>query len=84
MGKTQSGAIWLDPDKTSPSEFYQYWRNVEDADVFKCLRLLTFLPVEEISEMEKHFDLNSAKQLLAYELTALVHGKEEAKRVARE
>ncbi len=81
MGKTQSGAIWLDPDKTSPSEFYQYWRNVENADVFKCLRLLTFLPVEEISEMEKHSELNPAKQLLACELTALVHGEEEAKRV---
>ena len=81
MGKTQSGAIWLDPDKTSPDEFYQYWCSVGDADVFKCLRLLTFLPVEEISEMEKHSDLNSAKQLLAYELTALVHGEEEAKRV---
>ena len=75
MGKTEKGAVWLDPEKTSPYEFYQYWRNVGDADVIKCLKMLTFVPIEEIEEMEKH---NKAKELLAYELTKLVHGKEEA------
>ena len=80
MGKTQSGAVWLDPDKTSPYEFYQYWRNVGDADVLKCLRMLTFLPLEQIDEMD-HWEgsqLNTAKEILAYELTKLVHGEEEA------
>ena len=82
MGKTQSGAVWLDPDKTTPYEFYQYWRNVADADVLKCLRLLTFLPLEQIDEMDKWegSQLNRAKEILAYELTALVHGEEEAKK----
>ena len=82
MGKTQSGAVWLDPDKTSPFDFYQYWRNVADADVLKCLRMLTFLPLEQIDEMD-HWEgsqLNEAKEILAYELTALVHGDEEAKK----
>ena len=80
MGKTQSGAVWLDPEKTSPYEFYQYWRNVADADVIKCLRMLTFLPLEQIDEMEKWegSDLNKAKEILAYELTEMVHGTEEA------
>ncbi len=80
MGKTQSGAVWLDPNKTSPFEFYQYWRNVADADVLKCLRMLTFLPLEQIDEMDKWegSQLNQAKEILAYELTALVHGEEEA------
>ena len=80
MGKTQSGAIWLDPKKTSPFEFYQYWRNVGDADVLKCLRMLTFLPLEQIDEMDswEGSQLNKAKEILAYELTELVHGKEEA------
>ena len=81
MGKTEKGAVWLDPEKTSPYEFYQYWRNVGDADVIKCLKMLTFVPIEEIEEMEKHMegaDYNKAKELLAYELTKLVHGKEEA------
>ena len=80
MGKTQSGAVWLDPNKTSPFEFYQYWRNVGDADVLKCLRMLTFLPLEQIDEMDKWegSQLNQAKEILAYELTALVHGEEEA------
>ena len=81
MGKTEKGAVWLDPEKTSPYEFYQYWRNVGDADVIKCLKMLTFVPVEEIEEMEKHMEgaeYNKAKELLAYELTKLVHGKEEA------
>ena len=80
MGKTQSGAVWLDPDKTSPFDFYQYWRNVADADVLKCLRMLTFLPLEQIDEMD-HWEgsqLNTAKEILAYELTSLVHGSEEA------
>ena len=80
MGKTQKGAVWLDPDKTSPFEFYQYWRNVDDADVLKCLRMLTFLPLEQIEEMD-HWEgsqLNEAKEILAYELTNLVHGEEEA------
>ncbi len=82
MGKTQSGAVWLDPDKTSPYEFYQYWRNVGDADVLKCIRMLTFLPLEQIDEMDKWegAELNKAKEILAYELTALVHGEEEAKK----
>ncbi len=80
MGKTQSGAVWLDPNKTSPYEFYQYWRNVGDADVLKCLRLLTFLPIEEIEKMAtwEGSQLNEAKDILAYELTTLVHGEEEA------
>ena len=82
MGKTQSGAVWLDPDKTSPFDFYQYWRNVGDADVLKCIRMLTFLPLEEIQAMDKWegSQLNQAKEILAYELTALVHGDEEAKK----
>ena len=82
MGKTQSGAVWLDPEKTSPYEFYQYWRNVDDADVIKCIKMLTFLPMEQIEEMEKWEGsmLNKAKEILAYELTALVHGDEEAKK----
>ena len=80
MGKTQSGAVWLDPEKTSPFEFYQYWRNVGDADVLKCLRMLTFLPLEQIDEMDKWegSQLNTAKELLAFELTKLDHGEEEA------
>ena len=82
MGKTASGAVWLDPNKTSPFDFYQYWRNVDDADVLKCIRMLTFLPLEQIDEMDKWegSQLNKAKEILAYELTALVHGEEEAKR----
>ena len=82
MGKTQSGAIWLDPAKTSPYDFYQYWRNVADADVLKCIRMLTFLPIEQINEMNswEGSQLNTAKEILAYELTALVHGKEEAEK----
>ena len=82
MGKTQSGAVWLDPNKTSPFDFYQYWRNVDDADVIKCMRLLTFLPLEEIDEMAKWEgnELNKAKEILAYQLTELVHGEEEAKK----
>ena len=82
MGKTQSGALWLDPNKTTPFEFYQYWRNVADADVLKCLRMLTFLPLEQIDEMDKWegSQLNTAKEILAYELTKLVHGEEEAKK----
>ena len=85
MGKTQSGAVWLDPDKTSPFEFYQYWRNVADADVLKCLRMLTFLPIEQIDEMDtwEGSQLNTAKEILAYELTKLVHSEEEAQK-ARE
>ncbi len=80
MGKTQSGAVWLDPEKTSPFDFYQYWRNVGDSDVLKCLRMLTFLPLEQIDEMDKWegSQLNQAKEILAFELTKLVHGKEEA------
>lgn len=80
MGKTQSGAVWLDPHKTSPFEFYQYWRNIADADVLKCLRMLTFLPVEQIDEMDQWegSQLNRAKEILAYELTNLVHGEDEA------
>ena len=82
MGKTQSGAVWLDPEKTTPFEFYQYWRNVADQDVLKCLRMLTFLPLEQIDEMDKWegSQLNQAKEILAYELTQLVHGKEEAEK----
>ncbi|MCI8447895.1 MAG: tyrosine--tRNA ligase [Eubacterium sp.] len=82
MGKTQSGAVWLDPDKTSPFDFYQYWRNVADADVLKCLRMLTFLPLEQIEEMDKWegSQLNTAKEILAYELTKLVHGDDEAEK----
>ena len=82
MGKTQKGAVWLDPEKTSPYEFYQYWRNVADADVLKCLRMLTFLPMEQIEEMD-HWEgsqLNQAKEILAFELTQLVHGTDEAKK----
>ena len=80
MGKTASGAVWLDPNKTSPFDFYQYWRNVEDADVLKCIRMLTFLPLEQINEMDswEGSQLNTAKEILAYELTKLVHGEEEA------
>ena len=80
MGKTASGAVWLDPNKTSPYDFYQYWRNVEDADVLKCIRMLTFLPIEQIEAMSdwKDAQLNTAKEILAYELTKLVHGEEEA------
>ena len=82
MGKTQSGAVWLDPNKTSPFDFYQYWRNVADADVLKCIRMLTFLPLEQIDEMDKWegSQLNRAKEILAYELTKLVHGEEEAQK----
>jgi len=82
MGKTAKGAVWLDPEKTSPFEFYQYWRNVDDADVMKCIRMLTFIPLEKIDEME-NWDasrINEKKQILAFELTALVHGEEEAKK----
>ena len=81
MGKTEKGAVWLDPEKTSPYEFFQYWRNVGDADVIKCLKMLTFVPIEEIEEMEKTMEgaqFNKAKELLAFELTKLVHGEEEA------
>ena len=80
MGKTAGGAVWLDPNKTSPYDFYQYWRNVEDTDVLKCIRMLTFLPLEQINEMDKWegAQLNTAKEILAYELTKLVHGDEEA------
>lgn len=80
MGKTQSGAVWLDPEKTSPFDFYQYWRNVSDQDVLKCLRMLTFLPLEQIDEMDQWegSQLNEAKEILAFELTKLVHGEEEA------
>ncbi len=82
MGKTASGAVWLDPNKTSPYEFYQYWRNVADADVLKCIRMLTFLPLEEIDAMDKWegAELNRAKEILAFELTKLVHGEEEAQK----
>ncbi len=85
MGKTQSGAVWLDPEKTTPFDFFQYWRNIADADVLKCLRMLTFLPIEQINEMDswEGSQLNEAKEILAYELTNLVHGEEEAER-ARE
>lgn len=82
MGKTQKGAVWLDPDKTSPFEFFQYWRNLPDADVMNCIRMLTFLPLEQIDEMDKWqgSELNKAKEILAFELTKLVHGEEEASR----
>jgi len=82
MGKTEKGAVWLDPEKTTPFEFFQYWRNVADADVIKCLKMLTFLPIEEIEKMEKWegSELNKAKEILAYELTSLVHGKEEGEK----
>ena len=82
MGKTQAGAVWLDENKTSPFEFYQYWRNVDDADVLKCIRMLTFLPLEEIEKMKawQGSELNRAKEILAYELTALVHGEEKAQK----
>ena len=82
MGKTQSGAVWLDPNKTSPFDFYQYWRNIADADVLKCIRMLTFLPLEEIDAMDswEGSQLNKAKEILAYELTQMVHGEEEAKK----
>jgi tyrosyl-tRNA synthetase len=82
MGKTQSGAVWLDPEKTSPFDFFQYWRNVADDDVLKCLRMLTFLPIEQINEMDswEGSQLNQAKEILAYELTKLVHGEEEAEK----
>ena len=82
MGKTQKGAVWLDPEKTTPFEFFQYWRNIDDADVIKCLKMLTFLPLEQIQEMEswEGGELNKAKEILAYELTSLVHSKEEADR----
>lgn len=85
MGKTQSGAVWLDPEKTSPYEFYQYWRNVDDADVLNCLRKMTFLPLEQIEEMKswEGSDLNRAKELLAWELTNQVHGREEADKAQR-
>ena len=80
MGKTAKGAVWLDPNKTSPFDFYQYWRNVDDADVMKCIKMLTFIPMEEINEIEHWEDnrINEKKELLAYHLTELVHGKEEA------
>lgn len=81
MGKTENGAVWLDPEKTSPYEFFQYWRNVDDADVINCLKMLTFLPIEEIEEMERTMEgskLNEAKEILAYELTKMVHGEENA------
>ena len=84
MGKTEKGAVWLDAEKTSPYDFFQYWRNVGDADVIKCLKMLTFVPIEEIEEMEQHMDsgkaYNNAKELLAFELTKLVHGEEEAQK----
>ena len=83
MGKTEKGAVWLDPEKTTPYEFFQYWRNVADADVIKCLKMLTFVPIEQIEEMEKTMEgaqFNAAKELLAYELTKLVHGEEEAEK----
>ena len=84
MGKTQAGAVWLDPEKTSPFDFYQYWRNIDDADVLNCLRMLTFLPLSEIDEMDKWEgkELNRAKEILAHELTSLVHGEEAALKVA--
>ncbi len=84
MGKTSKGAVWLDPNKTTPFDFYQYWRNVSDADVLKCIRMLTFLPLEEIDEMDKWegAELNKAKEILAFELTKLVHGEEEANKAA--
>ena len=80
MGKTASGAVWLDPNKTSPFDFFQYWRNIDDADVIKCMKLLTFIPIEEIEEMEKwdNSRINELKEILAFELTKMVHGEEEA------
>lgn len=80
MGKTENGALWLNPEKTTPYEFFQYWRNVDDADVINCLKLLTFLPIEEIEAMEnwQGSELNKAKEILAYELTKMVHSKEDA------
>ena len=86
MGKTQSGAVWLDPNKTSPFEFYQYWRNVADADVLKCIRMLTFLPLEEIDKMDswEGAQLNTAKEILAFELTKLVHGEKKHRRHRRQ
>ena len=83
MGKTAKGAVWLDANKTSVFDFYQYWRNVDDSDVIKCIKMLTFIPLEEIAKMEtwKDAELNKAKEILAYELTSLVHGKEEADKV---
>ncbi len=85
MGKTANGAVWLDPNKTSPFDFYQYWRNVDDADVLKCIRLLTFLPVEEIDKMDdwQGSQLNEAKEILAFELTQLIHGEEEAQKAKK-
>ena len=85
MGKTAKGAVWLDPEKTSPFEFYQYWRNVDDADVMKCIKMLTFLPLEEIKQMENWDDnrINEKKEILAYELTALVHGNDEAEKAKK-
>ena len=82
MGKTANGAVWLDPAKTSPYDFFQYWRNIDDGDVMKCFKLLTFLPMEEIREIEKWDDnrINERKELLAYELTKLVHSEEDAKK----
>ena len=82
MGKTAKGAVWLDPEKTTPFDFYQYWRNVADDDVMKCIRMLTFIPLDEIEEMQTWDDsrVNEKKEILAYELTALVHGEEEAKK----
>ncbi|MBE6632086.1 MAG: tyrosine--tRNA ligase, partial [Ruminococcaceae bacterium] len=85
MGKTANGAVWLDPNKTSPFDFYQYWRNVGDNDVLKCIRMLTFLPLEEIDKMDswEGAKLNTAKEILAYELTKLVHGEEEAEKAQK-
>lgn len=85
MGKTQSGAVWLDSEKTSPFDFFQYWRNIADADVLKCLRMLTFLPLSQIDEMDswEGSQLNEAKEILAYELTKLVHGEEEAEKAKK-
>ena len=82
MGKTEKGALWLDPDKTSPYDFYQYWRNVADDDVINCMKLITFVPIEEIEEMEhlEGHELNPVKERLAYEVTSMVHGEEEAKK----
>ena len=82
MGKTQKGAVWLDPEKTTPFEFFQYWRNVADADVLKCIRMLTFIPLEEIEKMDtwEGSQLNEAKEILAFELTKMIHGEEEATR----
>jgi len=82
MGKTQKGALWLDAEKTSPYEFYQYWRNIDDADVIKCIKMITFLPLEEIAELEKleGAELNRAKEVLAFETTKMIHGEEEAQK----